>query len=66
MRIILNRYTSIKLEVKMDYIKRVCDTELQDKLDAFGAVHITGPKWCGKTTTAKQFAKSFIEQIRIR
>ena len=45
----------------MDYIKRVCDTELQDKLDAFGAVHIIGPKWCGKTTTAKQFAKSFIE-----
>ena len=28
----------------MNYIKRVCDTELQDKLDAFGAVHITGPK----------------------
>lgn len=45
----------------MDYIKRVCDKELQDKLDAFGAVHITGPKWCGKTTTAKQFAKSYIE-----
>lgn len=45
----------------MNYIKRVCDTELQDKLDAFGAVHITGPKWCGKTTTAKQFAKSYIE-----
>ena len=45
----------------MNYIKRVCDNELQDKLDAFGAVHITGPKWCGKTTTAKQFAKSYIE-----
>ena len=45
----------------MNYIERICDTELQDKLDAFGAVHITGPKWCGKTTTAKQFAKSYIE-----
>ena len=45
----------------MKYLKRVCDNELQDKLDVFGAVHITGPKWCGKTTTAKQFAKSFIE-----
>ena len=45
----------------MNYIERVCDAELQDKLDAFGAVHITGPKWCGKTTTAKQFAKSYIE-----
>ncbi len=45
----------------MNYIKRVCDSELLNKLDAFGAVQITGPKWCGKTTTAKQFAKSYIE-----
>ena len=44
-----------------EYIKRICDSELQLKLDAFGAVHIVGPKWCGKTTTAKQFAKSYIE-----
>ncbi len=43
------------------YIKRICDDELKDKLEAFGAVHITGPKWCGKTTTAKQYAKSYIE-----
>ena len=44
-----------------DYIKRICDIELELKLEAFGAVHIVGPKWCGKTTTAKQFAKSYIE-----
>lgn len=44
-----------------DYIKRICDDELELKLEAFGAVHIVGPKWCGKTTTAKQFAKSVIE-----
>lgn len=44
-----------------NYIKRICDDELSLKLEAFGAVHIVGPKWCGKTTTAKQFAKSFIE-----
>ena len=44
-----------------NYIKRICDDELDLKLEAFGAVHIVGPKWCGKTTTAKQFAKSFIE-----
>ncbi len=44
-----------------DYINRICDDELELKLEAFGAVHIVGPKWCGKTTTAKQFAKSFIE-----
>lgn len=44
-----------------EYMKRVCDEELALKLEAFGAVHIVGPKWCGKTTTAKQFAKSYIE-----
>lgn len=43
------------------YMKRICDDELELKLEAFGAVHIVGPKWCGKTTTAKQFAKSYIE-----
>ena len=43
------------------YMKRICDDELELKLEAFGAVHIVGPKWCGKTTTAKQFAKSCIE-----
>ncbi len=44
-----------------NYIKRVSDRELEEKLEVFGAVHIVGPKWCGKTTTAKQFAKSYIE-----
>ena len=44
-----------------DYLPRICDKELSIKLEAFGAVHIVGPKWCGKTTTAKQFAKSYIE-----
>lgn len=43
------------------YLSRVCDTELSQKLESFGAVHIVGPKWCGKTTTAKQKAKSYIE-----
>ena len=30
------------------------------RLEAFGAVQIKGPKWCGKTTTAMQQAKSVI------
>ncbi len=34
---------------------------LQDMLDAFGAVLIEGPKWCGKTTTAEQIARSVIK-----
>lgn len=45
----------------MDYIKRVADEQLKLKLDAFGATLIVGPKGCGKTTTAKQYAKSYIE-----
>lgn len=31
------------------------------KLESFGATLIVGPKGCGKTTTAKQKSKSFIE-----
>ena len=45
----------------MDYRKRFTDKILERKLNTFGAVLITGPKGCGKTTTAKQKAKSIIE-----
>lgn len=34
---------------------------MEERLEAFGAVHVVGPKWCGKTTTSKRFAKSVIE-----
>ena len=45
----------------MDYITRIIDKEIEQKLKIVGAVEIKGPKWCGKTTTAKQFAKSIVE-----
>jgi len=45
----------------MKYKKRIADKLLANKLDAFGAALIVGPKGCGKTTTAKQKAKSIIE-----
>lgn len=45
----------------MDYKKRIIDDLLDLKLEAFGATLIVGPKGCGKTTSAKQKAKSFIE-----
>lgn len=45
----------------MNYLKRIADELLSQKLDAFGAALIVGPKGCGKTTTAKMKAKSFIE-----
>ena len=44
----------------MNYYKRTADALLQDLLDAFGAVLIEGPKWCGKTTTASQLANSIL------
>ena len=42
------------------YLPRVIDSILEEYLDAFGAVLIRGPKWCGKTTTAEQIAKSVL------
>lgn len=44
----------------MKYLPRVADKVLRNKLKAFGAVLIEGPKWCGKTTTAAQQANSII------
>ena len=45
----------------MDYKKRIIDELLTLKLESFGATLIVGPKGCGKTTSAKQKAKSYIE-----
>lgn len=42
------------------YRNRVVDSILQEKLEGKGAVLIEGPKWCGKTTTAEQIAKSVL------
>ena len=43
-----------------DYKKRIADSILLEKLQGKGAVLIEGPKWCGKTTTAEQVAKSVL------
>lgn len=43
-----------------NYIHRIVDAELDLRLEAFGATLIVGPKWCGKTTTGEQKAKSVI------
>lgn len=42
------------------YKTRILDIMLAKKLQAKGAVLIEGPKWCGKTTTAEQYAASKI------
>lgn len=44
----------------MEYYHRAADDLLSDLLQAFGAVLIEGPKWCGKTTTAMQHARSVV------
>ena len=43
------------------YIPRIIDDTLKNKLEYMGAVVIEGPKWCGKSTTAKQFSNSILE-----
>lgn len=43
------------------YLPRIVDGELDLRLAAFGATLIVGPKWCGKTTTGQQKAKSMLQ-----
>lgn len=43
------------------YKPRIADRILERKVLGKGAVLIEGPKWCGKTTTAKQLAKSVLD-----
>ncbi|MCL2116093.1 MAG: DUF4143 domain-containing protein [Methanobrevibacter sp.] len=43
------------------YLKRVIDDILKERLEMIGAIVIVGPKWCGKTTTAEQHAKSVLK-----
>lgn len=43
------------------YKQRIADRILVRKLAGKGAVLIEGPKWCGKTTTAKQQASSMLD-----
>ncbi len=43
------------------YISRIVDSQLEFKLQTFGAVNVVGPKWCGKTTSSEQIAKSALK-----
>lgn len=42
------------------YMSRIADGLLARSLASSGAVLIEGPKWCGKTSTARQMAKSVL------
>lgn len=46
--------------MEMEYKHRIADGILEKKLRNKGAVLIEGPKWCGKTTTAEQQARSIL------
>ena len=50
-----------KRHVMKNYKQRISDSILKRKVLGKGAVLIEGPKWCGKTTTAKQLAKSILD-----
>jgi hypothetical protein len=46
--------------MNQDYLKRIADKMLDTALKSSGAVLIEGPKWCGKTRTAEEKAKSVL------
>lgn len=43
------------------YLPRVLEPVIERKLKGKGCVVIEGPKWCGKSTTGKRYAKSVVE-----
>ena len=43
------------------YIQRIFDRVVEFTLRSKGALVIVGPKWCGKSTTAKRYAKTVID-----
>lgn len=47
--------------MEFQYKPRIIDDEIDEYLEMIGAILIEGPKWCGKTTTAEQHAKSIIK-----
>ena len=49
------------IPMKNKYLKREIDDILKERLKMIGAIVIEGPKWCGKTTTAEQHAKSVLK-----
>lgn len=48
------------MDERINYLPRICDTLLEKKMYSSGAVLVVGCKWCGKTMTASQLAKSVL------
>jgi predicted AAA+ superfamily ATPase len=51
----------LQMGVEIVYKKRIVDKEIESLMNAPVAIQLIGPKWCGKTTTAKHHSKSFID-----
>lgn len=60
MNIFISLHATFKIVIMKEYKKRIADKLLKYRLEEVGAVLIEGPKWCGKTTTAEQQAKSVL------
>jgi len=43
------------------YISRLIEGKISERMRLVGCVVIQGAKWCGKSTTAKRFAKTVVE-----
>jgi len=43
------------------YLERLIDSSMEFALQSKGCVVIEGPKWCGKSTTSRRFAKTIVE-----
>ncbi len=46
--------------MKNVYYERYLDKKLKRYMNVFGAVSVGGPRWCGKTTTCKQIANTYM------
>ncbi|MFT0899463.1 ATP-binding protein [Candidatus Methanoprimaticola sp. MG2] len=44
--------------ITTSYRPRIIDDQIEHMLSKIGAIHLKGPKWCGKTTTAERHSKS--------
>lgn len=49
------------MSITKKYLPRLVDEYIKDILKDFTAVHIRGPKWCGKTSTSEFLCKSSIK-----
>lgn len=45
----------------MDYVRRIADVAIDQRIKAFNGINIVGPKGCGKTRTARERCHTVVE-----